>query len=230
LKTVVIDGEEREGLLSKRQNMGPAVFESQYQNLVELMEGKIIRTEWIEDNWYDCEPSKINDFFKGKRLFVSADLAIGLNANNDEFACGMIGIDDANEIYIGPYHKGHLSFKMQTEKIVGAWERWRRVSTVVRVGIENNQYQAAQVQAVNDMKPIGAIGLRTVKDKESRLQSISGLFEAGKIHLWRGHHADLVEQLLAFPSSTTRDDLVDMMMLAIEMSRNYAQEPFGLLI
>ena len=131
---------------------------------------------------------------------------------------------------MGPYFAGHLTFKGQTEKIVSTWERWRHIGTLVRVGIENNQYQAAQVQAVNDMRPIGAIGLRTVKDKETRLQAISGLFEAGKVHLWRGHHADLVEQLLAFPSGTTRDDLVDMLMLAVEMSRNYAQKPFGLLI
>jgi len=230
LETTRVGDEVREGLRAKRQNMGPAIFEAQYQNKVELMEGRIIKADWIEDYYFECEPSNIEDFFKGKRLFISADLAISKDAKADEFAAGMIGIGENSEIYVGPYHHSHLTFKGQTEKIVGLWERWRRVSTVVRVGIENNQYQAAQVQAVNDMKPIGAIGLRTVKDKESRLQSISGLFEAGKIHLWRGHHADLVEQLLAFPSSTTRDDLVDMLMLAIEMSRNYAQEPFGLLI
>jgi predicted phage terminase large subunit-like protein len=230
LNTTVVNGKELTGLLKKRERMGIVAFESQFQNSIELMEGKVIKSSWIDDYYYDCEPRDIEDFFKGKRLFISADLAIGQLAHHDEFACGVIGVDDTGSIFVGPCVHDHYTFREQTQRIVNTWERWRRVSTVIRVAIEKNQYQAAQVQAVNECSMIGAIGIHTVKDKESRLQAISGLFEAGKIHLWRGHHADLVEQLLAFPSSTTKDDLVDFLMLAVETARNYGQPVYGIQI
>jgi predicted phage terminase large subunit-like protein len=229
--TTLDGGKLLEGLNTKRRNLGPAIFEAQYQNEVKLLEGHIIKPKWISEFYYECRAQDIEDFYKGKRLFLASDLAIGKDISSDEFAVIMIGIDRKDgHIYIGPYYNGHLTFHQQTTKLVTFWERWKEVSVVVRLGIEKNAYQAAQVESVNEMARIGAIGIHTSKDKRTRLEAVSGLFEAGQVHLWKSHADELIEQLLAFPSTSVKDDILDAMVMAIELSRKYVMQPHGVRI
>ena len=219
------------GLNTMREEGGPAIFEAQYQNLVHLMEGKIIKNDWIEDYLYECDASRIEDFLMGKDIYIGVDLAISMSKGADFFAIVTVAVDPVtNDIFVGPTHHSHLSFRGQGQKIRDVWQRWNRRHTVMRVGIESNQYQAAQVQAVNELAHVGAVGIHVTKNKETRLHAVSGLFEAGKVHLWRGHNSDLIQQLLAFGVTTEKDDLVDALVLAIEMVRNYDAKPFGLRI
>lgn len=220
-----------EGLNTKRRKLGPAIFEAQYLNEVKLLEGHIIKPKWISEYYYEQRVQDIEDFFKGKRLFIAADLAIGKEISSDEFAAVPIGIDPVDgHIYVGPYFNGHLTFHQQTRKLVAIWQRWRDVSVIVRLGIEKNAYQAAQVESVNEMARIGAVGIHTSKDKRTRLEAVSGLFEAGQVHLWKSHADELIEQLLAFPSTAVKDDILDALVLAIELSRKYAIEPYTMSI
>lgn len=220
-----------EGLVTKRRKLGPAIFEAQYQNEVKLLEGHVIKPKWISEFYYEQRSQDIEDFFKGKRLFLAADLAIGKEISSDEFACIMIGVDIVDgHIYVGPYSHDHLTFHQQTRKLVAMWERWHDVSVVVRFGIEKNAYQAAQVESVNEMARIGAVGIHTSKDKRTRLEAVSGLFEAGLVHLWKSHADELIEQLLAFPSTGVKDDVLDALVLAIELSRKYGAQPFSMSI
>ncbi len=223
--------ETREGLLTKRRNLGPPIFEAQYQNEVKLLEGHVIKPKWIKEFYYEQRAQDIEDFFKGKRLFLAADLAIGKEISSDEFVVIMIGVDVTDgHIYVGPYYNDHLTFHQQTEKIVAFWERWKDVSTIVRTGIEKNAYQAAQVESVNIRAKVGAVGIHTSKDKRTRLEAVSGLFEAGQVHLWKGHADELIEQLLAFPSTSVKDDIVDALIMAIELARKYSSAPFSMRI
>ncbi len=189
-----------------RREAGTVIFNAQYQNDTEAMKGAVFKERWLR--FYDVAPAPL-------RIYQGVDLAVAQEAGSDFFAIVTVGLDTWGNVCVLDCYQARLSFRQQTAAIV---ERFRRFDPI-RVGIESNAYQAAQVETLRELGVARAVKVFTSRDKLSRAWKLSALFEDGRVFLARTMH-DLVEQLLAFPQAE-HDDLFDALDLAIGLTTSH---------
>lgn len=191
-----------EWLQNRRIEMGTVLFNGQYQNDVQAMKGAIFRADWLRH--VDTAPD-------GLAIYMGVDLAISRRETADYFAVVTVGVDHkTRELYVLDAIQRRLTFKQQTDLIVAQYAKWRPV----RVAIEGNAYQAAQVEAIKELGYVTVSALTTTKDKVTRFLRLAAKFEAGRVFLRRGATEDLVDQLLLVPDAD-HDDLVDALDFAV---------------
>ena len=186
-----------------RREAGTVIFNAQYQNDTEAMKGAVFKEEWLQ--FYEAPPSML-------RIYQGVDLAIARSSGSDFFAIVTIGLDKWDNIYVLDCYQARLSFRQQTAAIV---DRFRRFDPI-KVAIEANAYQAAQVECVREFGGIRTAEVFTRCDKLSRAWKLSACFEDGRVSFGRNMH-DIIEQLLAFPQCE-HDDLFDALELAVSIS------------
>jgi predicted phage terminase large subunit-like protein len=188
-----------------RREAGTVIFNAQYQNDTEAMKGAVFKEEWLQ--FYKALPSAL-------RIYQGVDLSIAQSSNSDFFAIVTIGVDEWGNIYVLDCYCARLSFRQQTAAIV---DRYRRFDPI-KVAIESNAYQAAQVECVREFGAIRTAKVFTRYDKLSRAWRLSAYFEDGRVWFGGNMH-EIVEQLLAFPQGE-HDDLFDALELAIGISQS----------
>ncbi len=186
-----------------RREAGAVIFNAQYQNDTDAMKGAVFKDKWLR--FYDVAPQRL-------RVFQGVDLSIAQHSRSDYFAIVTIGVDEWENIYVLDCYQARLSFRKQTAAIV---ERFKRFDPI-KVAIESNAYQAAQVERVRELGVVRAVKTYTSRDKLSRAWKLSALFEDGRVRLGRDM-SDLVDQLLTFPQCE-HDDLFDALEFAISLS------------
>ena len=191
-----------EWLEERRRSMGTILFNSQYQNDVQAMKGRIFRADWMR--YYDEAPPKL-------RIVQGVDLAISQRETADYFAHVTIGVDQNKHIYVLDAVQRRLTFQQQTDFI----REKARIYDPAIVYVEANAYQAAQIQELERTTNVPVKALTTVKDKISRFMKLSALFEIGRIFLPRTGADELIEQLLLIPEAP-HDDLADALDHAVQ--------------
>ena len=158
-----------EWLDAKKKAMGSALFATQYQNDVSLLEGKIFRYEDMK--FYDDLPRE------GLRIFQGVDLAIKQKETADYFVICTIGKDQYNNIYLIDIFYKRLTFLQQTEAIKKRFELFKPL----RVYIEANAYQDSQSQVLLSTTDVRVVPIITLKDKVTRAWHLAHKFESGQV-------------------------------------------------
>lgn len=188
-------------LLKKKEEAGTPIFNCQYQNDVEAMrEGSIFKYEWLR--FYDVVPEDL-------KIYVGVDLAISQRDTADYFAIAVAGRAGNGNCYVLETFRDRLSFHGQIEQIRRVNLMWKPI----RIFIESNSYQASLSQEIKRTTDIPVMPVLQVRDKVTRAQKLSALFENGKVFLRKGQDA-LVDELLAFPQGE-HDDLFDALEIAV---------------
>lgn len=194
-------------LLAKRRQQGTIIFNSQMQNDVDAMKGKIFQVDWFQ--WYNRGELKLSDL----RIFQGVDLAIKQAENADKFAHCTIGVDPKTmNIYVLDYYN-RVTHYTQQKTVIG---RNFRKYDPIRVAIEANGYQRALLQDMKTDKKLScvrAVPVFTDTDKTMRAWKLSAYFERGQVFLCEGMH-ELQEHLLGMPDGRYKD-LFDALDLAI---------------
>lgn len=195
-----------EDLQRKKEELGSLIFDLQFQNSTELARaGHIFRYEWM--NFYDKIPENL-------RVYQGCDLAISTKETSDYFVLCTIGHDKTEgKFYVLDLFRDRLSFKQQLEIIKKKAQQWQPLS----IGIESNAYQSALSGELIRTTSLPIKQITTVKDKVSRAQKRSALFENGKILLRKDMNI-LIEELCLFPNGSHDDgfDALDMAITAYE--------------
>jgi len=197
----------------KRKRSGIIIFNAQYQNDVEAMKGEIFQYDncqrVTEENWPN---------HKKLRIFMGVDLAITEEEknNNAKFAIVVIGITkDRTGYFVLDYYENQIRFNEQTRKI---WEYYRKWKPI-RCGIETNQYQLAQYQALKKKYPdMRLIKIQTDKDKITRAWKLSSIFDEKKVFFRKSIQDLLIEHLVLFPNHKYKD-LFDAFYMAWDVSK-----------
>jgi len=197
-------------LLKKKRNQGSIIFNSQYQNDVEGMKGKIFQNDWFK--WYQAGDVDINDLM----IFEGVDLAIKQKENADKFATCTIGVHKKTKnIYILSYYNRVTHYSKQ--KLI--LQRNTAKFDPIRVGVESNGYQLALVQDMETdpkLKHIRAVPVYTDTDKTVRAWKLSAYFERGQIFFQEGMF-ELQQHLLKMPDGRYKD-LFDALDIAISLA------------
>lgn len=195
-------------LLQKKKSQGTIFFNSQYQNDVEGMKGKIFRWDWFE--WYDYDDINI----KRLRIFQGVDLAIKQKETADKFAHVTIGVDPKTfNIYILDYYNAVTHYTDQKKVIKQNFDDY----DPIRVAIEANGYQRSLLQDMQTDKKLAsirAVPVFTDTDKTVRAWKLSAYFERHQVFFRTGMH-EIVQHLLKMPDGRYKD-LFDALDIAIQ--------------
>jgi predicted phage terminase large subunit-like protein len=191
-----------EDLLRKKEELGSLIFDLQFQNSIELARaGHIFKYEWL--TFYDTAPATL-------KIYQGVDLAIAQSETSDYFVLCTIGHDTKTGLfYVLDIFRQRLSFNSQLDIIKKKAQQWNPVS----IGIESNAYQKALSGELIRTTSLPIKQLTTQKDKVSRAQRRSALFENGKIRI-RKDMTVLIDELCLFPDSA-HDDTFDALDFAL---------------
>lgn len=187
----------RETLKSIEKDLGPSIFNAQYQNDASLMEGKIFKREWFK--YIEQVPS-------GLSMYQTTDLAISKKDGADFFAVLTFGVDKDKNVFVMDLERGRYSFHEQLIAIERNCIRWNPV----RVSVEKVAFQEALSQELMRTTAVPVRELTRVTDKTMRAYMIQGHFENGKIFFLKTlPELTVIEsELLSFPEGE-HDDIVD---------------------
>ncbi len=195
-------------LLSKKEELGSIIFNMQYQNDISLArEGKIFRYEWIQFYTPDLIPAP-----ESMKIYQGVDLAISTTETADYFVLCTLGITKNKDIFVLDMYRDRISFNQQKEIIRKKNEQWQPVS----IGIETNAYQRALSQELIRTTGFPIREIRTVKDKVTRAQKRSALFENGKVFMKKDMTV-MIDELCLFPDAS-HDDCFDAFDIAVTVS------------
>jgi predicted phage terminase large subunit-like protein len=190
--------EPRDVLEQIRRELGSATFEAQYQQQPVPEEGDLVQWRWFAS--YDRAPGRE----PGDWVVISWDTAIKDREVND-YSAGIVAIVRPNgQVFILDVIRDRADFPTLRKRIVE--EARKRQGTVTL--IEDAGSGTSLIQDLRGLTPI--MGMRPVGDKVVRLQTVTPLIEAGRVHLpTRAPWLDAFKrELLSFPRSAN-DDQVD---------------------
>ena len=204
------DGSVIEGLETIRENLGSVIFATQYLNDVSLInQDHIIKYEYIK--YYDSIDWKDNKLYvnvkgssiKIEKINLGVDPAIGEKETNDFTGMCVTGKGSNGDFYTLEVSNKHLTINAQIEEIQRLVDKWQVNQTL----IEDVAYQKALIQELKRRTGLKIVPITPTRDKTSRLNMVSGHFEAHKVHFKKDMN-QIVNQLLEFPDGRN-DDLVD---------------------
>lgn len=200
--------------LERKKRSGLIIFSAQYLCDSSVMKGEIFQYDHCQQLGEDAWPDVAS-----LRVFMGVDLAISEDEKADKFAIVVIGIaKDRSAYFVLDYFEGQLRFKAQTAKIIEYYRRWKPI----RIGIETNQYQAAQYETLKDKVPDMRLKkIQTDKDKVTRAWKLSSIFEDMRVFFRKGTQSLLIEHLVLFPDHKWKDlfDAFDLCVRASKMGR-----------
>jgi predicted phage terminase large subunit-like protein len=203
-------------LLALKEELAPTKWNAQYQQQPTGEEGAIVKREW----WKVWEPE---DPPRCEFIIQSWDTAFTKNERSDFSACTTWGVfhlnedpNDANIILLDSFQK-RMEFPELKEKAKAHYMDWQPDACIIEA-------KAAGAPLVFEMRAAGipvseytpTRGTRQQSnDKIARLNSVSDMFNSGKVWAPDTRWArEVIDQMAAFPNAA-HDDLVDTTVQAL---------------
>lgn len=196
-------------LLRKRAEIGVRAFESMYMCRPVPAEGAMYLTRWFEDRFDLRNPPAF------KRVVCAVDSSAGKDASNersDYTAIVKIGVTDS-AYYIIDVFQERINFVGLCNRVASLADEQPAPDSIY---VEDSSNATAMLQVLTPRTTLPVIPVKAIGSKEVRIESFTGLAEAGKIRLpesapWL---LDFERQLFRYPH-VAHDDMIDAMALAL---------------
>lgn len=176
----------------KRSEIGTVIFNSQYQCSAIAMKGMLFDYADCQIVTSDSVYNGNDSIFSNLQVHIGVDLAISETEKADKNAITVLGVDTRNKknlkFYVLDYYESiGESFHEMTNRIIEYYEKWDEEGNLVRLGIEKNSYQGAQLQnlkkSYQEKKgiPLRVYPIQTVKDKGTRFQKLTPYFKQSQV-------------------------------------------------
>lgn len=206
---------DREALLAIKRGSGSYFWNALYQQRPAPLEGGIFNRQWWK--WYKAYPAAFDE------VIQSWDMAFKETADSS-FVVGQVwGKAGANK-YLLDQVRARMEFTGTLQAVVSLSAKWPQA----RLKLVEDKANGPAIIAMLRNKLDGLVPVKPQGSKEARAQAVSPQCEAGNVWLpdpslapWVG---DFVEELAAFPSGMT-DDQVDATSQALfRLGRSFKRE------
>ena len=190
-----------EKLAQREMEMGTPFFNCQFKLDPKGLVGRLLKEKWLEP-YYDVAPGDLE-------IVQGVDPAYRVKETSDYTAIVTVGYSPSTRTcYVLDTYRAHLSFPEQ----LAAIRRLAKTFKPVRIVVEVNAYQQTLYQALqNSMLPV--LPRENLKDKVTRIMSVSPYFETKRVLVRRDMH-DWISEYLQFPDAP-HDDLLDATEMAV---------------
>lgn len=193
---------------NEREKVGPHVWAAQYQQKPVPSGGLIFKSAWFR---HYATP------FGGRRGAVvqSWDTAYLATRRSDYSVCTTWTFSE-NAYFLLSLWRGKVEFAELLRQVANQAEEWRPTAIVLEQVAGANY----ALQELKRATRYPVIGQKPDKDKIARAQSVTGLFQAGKVFFPEGAAwlPDLEDELVSFPG--LYDDQVDSVTQGLNYLRN----------
>jgi predicted phage terminase large subunit-like protein len=191
-----------------RTDSSPYKWASLYQQDPTEEGGNIIKSDWLQ--WFKHEQHPVMDL-----IIQSWDTAFKEGTQNDYSVCGTWGAT-GNGYYLLDLWRGRVSFPDLERRAVELYNRWHPEAVLV----EDKASGQSLLQTLQRDTLIPLLAISVERDKVSRLNAVSPLFESKRVHVpdnapWTSEY---VSELCSFPNAPN-DDQVDMTSQALAYLR-----------
>jgi predicted phage terminase large subunit-like protein len=190
-----------EMLLSQKRAMGSNAFAALYQGLPTAQEGSIIKAGWLNRIPVEHAPTDFDI------TYMAMDTAFSEKEDADESAIAVMGYrrEEPDNIYIREILHGRWSFP----DLLAMVEQTQRYYGAKFMCVEQAASGQSLIQILERETKISVYKFRPVKSKTIRLQTVSPLFEAGRVFFIEGAWTDqFFKEITTFPA-VAHDDMTD---------------------
>ena len=181
-----------------KKGVGSRVWAGMYQQTPRAEGGTIINRNWLR--FWDVQPEV-------ERIIQSWDMAFK-DSDDSSYVVGQAWGQRDNKFFLLDQNRERLSFVATLKALEMFSKRW---PDAVGKLIEDKANGPAIISAIKDQVS-GVITITPRGSKESRLQAVSPLFEAGNVYLPNPQKypwvEEYIDELTTFPSAAN-DDQVD---------------------
>lgn len=190
-----------------REEMGSAVFASQYMNDPIDPASAIFKRE--DSRYYEEMPDE------PLSIAITVDLAVTEKQYADDSAVVVTGVDSRGRIFVLDYEAGKWKPAKVVDAVYRMYDRWRPL----RVYFEANNYQAAFKHIMFEAgkqrgQVLPVVPVRSKGTKYSRILALQPFHEQGHLFLRRSM-TELEDQLHRYPK-TNHDDIVDALSMRVQ--------------
>lgn len=207
-------------LMRMKESMGSMAFSAQYLQRPVPAEGNLIKRDWLRFS-DPPSPGKSRDL-----VIASWDTALKANELSD-YSVGTVWLLRGDTCYLLDLVRAKLEYPALKAAVLQMRTRWGVALTLI-------EDRGSGISLVQDLRRenFKVIPIEAETDKETRLYSVQGKFEAGSVIFpkdapWLD---DLITELLAFPASR-HDDQVDSISQALSWiirRKPYLSAPIGM--
>ncbi|HEX4039066.1 MAG TPA: hypothetical protein VHX37_13480 [Acidobacteriaceae bacterium] len=208
-------------LRDKEEDIGSVMFNQEFRNLPISESTQVFREDWVLRHGFSREELQMRRQQGETFVRISYnDPAISQKSTADYFASVTVDIDARGYILVTRAEQDRMPFAKQVEFIL----RRADEEQPMVIGIEEQAYQAALKQAIEDAsrescRYLNVVGVANLTDKFLRISTMSPLVENGTIRFCLdGTQKTLISQLLFL--GKTKDDLADALEGAVHLARN----------
>lgn len=190
---------------------GSYYFQQEYMNNPIPDNLRVFQAEWFKD--YTQLP-------QGLVYFTTVDPAISLEDSADYTAIVTCGVDSDRNLYVAEVINKRMLPDETVDAIFSAHSRFKSsMIGIESVGfqkmltkdIEQERTRRHQYPIIRELKSDG-------RRKGLRIEALQPFFQAGKIYT-REDQTELKTQLLRFPSSRCKDDIIDALAYQLDIIR-----------
>jgi len=203
-------------LLSTKQELGSSWWQAEYQGSPIVQGGNIIKEEWF--GYFDPEALTLPTYQR-KRCIQVWDTAYGQGSGNSRTAC--LTLYESEYLDVVDVWAGRPTFPELTAAIKAKYAQY----LPERVFVEAKASGVSAIQQLRADTTIPLIQIVDNDDKATRLHSVSGITESGKVRLMRGAAwvPEFLNEVCSFPAAQ-HDDITDVFSHALRITRP-AQKP-----
>jgi len=194
----------------RRTAMGSRAFESQFLGRPIPLTGNMFRPEWLQRYTQADLPERFDV------LAMALDSASKTGVGNDYSAIAVVGLAH-DAYYLLDVRRRKVEYPELVRLLVNTYDEHKPSA----VYIEDASSGTALLQELRRETRLPVVGVRAAGSKITRVESVLGLFEAGRVRLpidapWL---LEFERELFAFPNAK-HDDMVDAVVLALTKLRD----------